>query len=162
MLGGSLGSVSNIIGPRDWLSLVIFAEWHELSVWRTEVLTHMHVRDLAGESFQVFEESAGQPRAVSANQVELLSAGSVLLEVDQLLRADEEGGLAVTSVGSIRWLTLESSNDVLSDYVHLMEGRPERLGDGEVHEVADSVDVVVLSSLKSDWIDVQETVFSLD
>lgn len=83
--------------------------------------------------------------------------------MSHLLLSQDQGSLGITIIETIEALTLESSDDVVSDNVDLMETTKEGLGCGDVIDITQTEDVGVFIMSQGFSVDGEHVVgFSVD
>lgn len=90
---------------------------------------------LLGEALVVLVHEGSHESTVGSDHVPESRTLVVLLEVNKLIRTNEERNLGVTIIRSIWRKTLEGSDEVVSQSVELVEGSPVGLGDRKAADV---------------------------
>lgn len=150
-LGGGV-----VLGESFWGSWKFLESLLEFVVWGSPGLEKIVVEELALLSGPEFLPDGGEEWV----GVEVLPGGAVvgvLQEGDGSL-SEIEWNLSVPVVVSVQGLSVEVSDEVVSDDVDLLPSSEEGLGGGEVVDVSETEDVVVLVVAEGLVVDVQESV----
>jgi hypothetical protein len=133
----------------------------ESVVWGTVVLAQIEVH----ESFLALDPQAisdlRDDATVSVEEIE----GSRLLVIvmfneSQVSLAELEGNLGSTVELSVQALSVQTSLEIVSNNVELIESVPETLGGGDVVNLTETKDVLVFSMSQSGTVDVQQAVLT--
>ena len=143
----------------DDVSDIILEGFLESVVWGTVVLAQIEVHEsflaLVPQAISDFRDDA----TVSVEEVE----GTGLLVIvmfneGQVALADLKRNLGSTVESSVQALSVQTSVEIVSDNVELIETVPETLGGGDVVDLTETKDVLVFSMSQSGTVDVQQAV----